>query len=85
MSVVSRYSVMASVWLLFMVFAGLGAMDVLSPETSSALGDLESLFSVFKIPRGRPDGRAYFPVRVWKFMKGKNPLHCPWDKAMAFI
>lgn len=56
-----------------MVLAGLGAADVLGPDTSSALGDLEPLFSVFKIPRGRPDGRAYFPVQVWKFMKGKKP------------
>lgn len=72
MSVVSRYSGMISVWFLFMVLAGLGAADVLGPDTSSALGDLEPLFSVFKIPRGRPDGRAYFPVQVWKFMKGKK-------------
>lgn len=73
MSAASRHSVMASVWLLFMVLAGLGAADVPSPETSGRLGVFEPLFSVFKSPRGRPDRRAYFPLQVWKFLKGKKP------------
>lgn len=64
---------MASVWFPFMVLAGLGAADALSPESRGALGYLEPLFSVFQIPRGRAGGRAYVPVQIWKFLKGKDP------------
>lgn len=56
-----------------MVLAGLSAADALSPESRGALGDVEPLFSVFQIPRGRAGGRTYVPVQVWKFLKGKDP------------
>lgn len=69
----STRSRMASVWFPFMVLAGLGAADALSPESRGALGDLEPLFSVFQISRGRAGGIAYVPVQVWKFLKGKDP------------
>lgn len=68
----SRQGLMTSGWLIFIVLAGLGTADILSPETASGLSDLEPLFSIVTFPRGRPEGSAYHPVHVWKFLKGKK-------------
>lgn len=63
---------MAWVWISLVTLARLNTTEGTNRDADGGLAGLEALFSDSEPPVETRSGGSFFPVPVWKFLKGKN-------------